>query len=135
MGIPVDTELFTEADFPGACNLLLFDGRTPKYIELHVSGIQLCPGSTTPEQNGTYVLTQFDSRLWRFSDDDRTIELALDSLFTALIIVGHPGFQRVFIANVDPCLDTIPNGQANCAGDNEGFDGQATLFWGPGISP
>ncbi len=135
MGINPNEDLYTGADNAGYCEIDLFDGRTPKFIELHVSGVILCPVATTPSPNGTYVLTQTSLVRWNYEDDDRFIQIELQNTKTVLGILGKPGLQNVFIGEEARCVDEIANDQVDCSGGNYGHSGNAVFYWGPGISP
>lgn len=134
MGIDPLDETYTEADDPGACELLLFDGRTPKFIEVYVSDIVLCPIATTPDPNGTYVLTQVGPLLWNYEDTDRFMQLELRFDRSFFAIFGRPGLQSLFQDTKARCIDLFQNDQIDCNLPNYGRDGQMTFFWGPGIS-
>jgi len=135
MGIPVSTELYTEAEWPGLCEIDLFDGRTPKYIEAHLAGIILCPIATTPDPNGTYILTNFAAGRYRSDNPNLYLEVWFQDPQTFYNAFGFPGAQDFFRANAARCTDHADNERVDCSPGNWGYSGTIDLFWGPGISP
>ena len=135
MGIDPEEDAYAEAANISYCVTALFEGRTPRYIEVHISGVVLCPIATTPNPNGTFILTQFNDIFWNYEDDDRFMQLELHQTSTVFVIAGKPGLQFLFYGVDVACVDHIDNDQVDCLGGRYGHSGSVKCYWGPGISP
>lgn len=135
MGIDPTEETYTEADDDGRCHFDLFDGRTPKYIEAHVSGIIKCPVATSGPPNGTFILTEHAPNKYSYEASQAYYFLEFDAGHTDFWITSLPGLADFFLGAGDECDDEIANGLSDCTPPNWGHSGNVKLFWGPGISP
>jgi len=133
MGLPP-----TFLDYAGgaACHLcedVIFNGKTPFFVEAWVFSINICPGFPAPNPNGNHLLTQINPCQWQklgpFWRYQWTL-LAGQSLFW---IQAGPSFafaDAPFVA----CESTFINDNLICnLPAAVGIDGWVTVFWGPGI--
>ncbi len=117
------------------CEDSLFDGVTPKYIEIDVVDVEACPGVIVEPPNGTFLLTQqMDCCVWAF--DNGTFVFTWRLTATKSFMTIAKGMQIWFAAEInDTCIDAFVN-TTNCAlPQDDGHNGYITCWWGPTIGP
>lgn len=135
MGLDPEFPGFESGDECPLCVESLFNGTTPKYVEVDVFDLELCPGAPPLELNGTFLLTQTAPCQWLGGPPGVGMVWILNigqSLFT---IVSGPVF---FFSGVvaASCIDAFVNLIVNCNPPFQmGKNGYATLWWGPTIGP
>ncbi len=130
----------TFPDYAGgaACHLcedVIFDGKTPFYVEAWIFSIIGCPG-VPPFPNDTVILLeQVDPCLWIAINLGWTLEWRLQVGSSTFFIHVGPTFVFSGQSN-DNCVDTFDNFFVGCSPPFVlGHHGWVTLFWGPGIGP
>ncbi len=120
----------------GTCEDILFNGVTPKYVEVDFSGIVCCPGIQGPAPNGTYLLTQnaINPCQWDagFPTDIRRWRLEPARSYLLLMEGGFNWFNSYPYLT---CMDAFINENVCPLNLAVGFDGYAVCFWGPTIGP
>lgn len=123
---------------PGAdcavCNLSSFNSVTPRYIEVLLDGVTICPGLPQAPSNGVYLLTQIAACVWTANVGVWTFQYRLNVGNSAFWIGFHPFLA--FFASVDiECLVSFTNELGACDAITRANGGTATMFWGPTIGP
>ena len=117
------------------CNISLFSGVTPQYVELRVKNIVACPTIVQPPPNGTYLLTQSVSpEQWLLTVGAITFQYDLSLGFSQIVIFEAAGN---WFTNTNPgsCFDTFVNTIACSPGVNIGSGGTVEVIWGSAIEP
>ena len=117
------------------CNISLFDGITPEFVEARVKGIVKCPITVIEPPNGTFLLTQeVDPSKWSFFDGTFLFQWEVEPTKTRFFIFAA-GFNWFFADIATTCLSQLPSGSI-CGGPSQrGAGGSVELFWGPTIEP
>ena len=135
MGIPPDNKDYEDGNDCTHCGADLFDGVTPKYIEVHVEGVNVCPGFPANNVNGVKLLTQHtiacDYRLFVAPNFYQIVFSAANTHFH-IIATG----VWLFIGNTLSKCNTLVINDNVCGLPNNGAaGGTAEFFWGPSIGP
>ena len=130
------TSPITDSYVPGVdcpvCNLPAFGGIIPRYIEVHLEGMFICPGLPQAPPNGVYLLTQIAPCDWTFNDGFWDFKYKLIVGNSNFTIFTHP--WEAFFASVDiECLVSFNNERLICGMENRATGGTASMFWGPTI--
>lgn len=135
MGTDPETDDYEEGAECALCVDALFDGVTPKYVEVDVSGITKCPIAPNDPPNGTFLLTQTAACRWQFLTDDFVAFIwelnAGNSIFSILRL----GFIWFTATVADDCIDAFANQNVCGVGPVYGENGYALCYWGPTIGP
>jgi len=117
------------------CVDYLFDGVTPKYVEVDLSGITACPGIGWDLPNGTYLMTQLMNPCWwYFGNVDIQIWWKISGV-SGYFEAWH-GVRSWFHAlPLIPCCDAFVNDNVCGVWPACGKDGYAVVWWGPMIGP
>jgi len=135
MGTDPETDDYEAGDACTLCVDLLFDGTTPKYVEVDVSGIVKCGIAPNDPPNGTWLLTQAEEPcVWRLTSGVFSFMWKLGANRSQLSI--WQGMFVWFIADiVNECIDAFVNELSGCLVGQYGEDGYALCYWGPTIGP
>lgn len=124
-------------DYQGgvACNLckdVIFDGKTPFFVEAWVSGIIQCPGMRTVPGNITVLLSQDTPCRWILNGPPWTYvwELSTAQSLMTITFGGEFAFQRILTAE---CISEFKNANQTCGLPVAGRFGFVFIFWGPTI--
>lgn len=135
MGLDPEYPVYEPGDECALCVDLLFDGLTPKYVEVDVSGITKCPIAPVDPPNGVFLLTQTAPCRWQLLTDDFVAfiwELNNNQSIFSILRLGMIWFK----ANVAfDCFDAFVNENVCGVGPVWGEDGYALCYWGPTIGP
>lgn len=135
MGTKPITRLYEPGSSCIHCSSVIFDGNTPKYVEVLVAGVTACPaaGPLTPP-DGVKLLTQIAVCSWLLMDAGIAYQWTLTATNSNFVIAAHPiiWFSHT-IASI--CQSQFTN-QLSCGPSNIfGTNGTSSLFWGPTIGP
>ncbi len=135
MGLDPENTDYEEGDACALCVDALFDGSTPKYVEAHVEGVEVCPGAPPVDPNGVHLLTQQLACAWAVTTAGLTYAWTLNVGQSIFSIFSGP--VRFFSSTVAiACLDSFTNGFNACIPPLQlGKNGTVKLFWGPTIGP
>lgn len=134
MGTDPTQDSYVPGDVCVVCNVAGFGSVTPRYIEVHIEGLTVCPGLPTAPGDGVYLLTQLGPCVWFASDGfwDFVYSLGVgQSSFTIL----QPPFFAFSSLSVIECVVEFNNANGPCGMAVRGTGGTATMFWGPTIGP
>ncbi|MBA7697096.1 hypothetical protein ES703_105754 [subsurface metagenome] len=135
MGLDPKYPDYEAGDECPVCVDILFGGKTPKYVEVDVSGVVLCPGAPDVKINGTFLMIQQTPCTWAVTLGGITWTWSLNVGQSIFAIISGPAF--FFSSHVaDDCYDAFVNQNGPCnwpliAAQN----GYATCWWGPTIGP
>jgi len=135
MGTDPDNDDYDDGLECAVCVDILFDGKTPKYVEVDMSGVLKCPVSIGEPPNGTTLLTQTEVCKWVGMTGTDTFEWHLNPDDSVLICYAA---HWVFWFKAQPvivCCDAFVN-ENDCEDEDDwGVGGYATVWWGPTIGP
>lgn len=133
MGLPTDYGEYEEGDECPLCAATLFGGVTPKYVEAHVVGVDVCPGGPAFDPNGTWRLEQIAPCQWLGGAAGWGFVWILNPGESSFTIVSGPVFLFAGIS-VSDCVDVFINQQFECdLPFTAGVGGTVDVFWGPTI--
>ncbi len=114
---------------------------TPKYVNLTFSGILLCPGASF-DPNKTFLCEQSTDCVWLGFDSNLEVGFTIaefDGFSWTAYAACQARFvpQFYFVGGGDACQTIFENDQdiGDCPVSNGGYNGIATVEWGPGIGP
>lgn len=117
------------------CEDVIFDGKTPFYVEAWLMGLEQCPDRPAVPANGVYLLSQTAPCRWELFTGDFLFYWTLGEGLSRFIISSGP----VFIFNGfrhEDCIDTVDNSIVACGpAATWGKGGWVMVFWGPTIGP
>ena len=132
---PVTDDSYPAGTDNVTCNLSLFGGITPEFVEARVEGIAKCPLAPLDPPDGTFLLTQVPSTdNWQLFDGTFLFEWAVRSDRTRFFIFAG-GFNYFGAQIMTTCITQMSSGRI-CGGVSQaGAGGTVELFWGPTIEP
>lgn len=135
MGLDPEYPDYTGGAACAICEDVIFDGKTPFYVEANIFSVVTCPGIPPPDPNGVVLLSQIAPCIWEVFGPVWRYRWELvpgRSIFT--IQVG-PSFAFTDSPFVE-CEDTFINDILACNPPAQiGHSGWATIWWGPTIGP
>lgn len=135
MGLDPEFPDYEEGDACPVCVDILFNGVTPKYVEIDVSGITKCPIAIGDPPNGTFLLTQVQPCIWRASVFPDNFEWNLQVARSFFKIFQTP-FEIWFSSDwAVECYDAFVNQNICGVGPAYGANGYVLVWWGPTIGP
>lgn len=134
MGTPPDDPKYEPGDECPTCNISLFGGVTPKYVEAELIGVTQCPAFPAIPPNGIYLLTQSAPCIWQAAVGIWLMRWSLLEISSGFRINSHP-FEAFFHFPLIVCHHQFTNQRLVCGGTNAGVGGFANIFWGPTIGP
>lgn len=135
MGTKPETPDYEAGNNCTHCNSVIFDDVTPKYIEVHISGVVACPLFPVPMPNGVGLLTQQEAPCnWIGGMPGFNMGLAFGAGQTHFLISFGALFYFESLILL-PCQTILPNQQVCGFPAIAGHQGTAEFFWGPTIGP
>lgn len=135
MGIDPENTDYEEGDECPLCVDVLFDGVTPKYVEAHVEGVEVCPGGPAFDPNGVWLLEQIAACQWLGGAGGFGFIWILNAGASSFTIVSGPVFLFAG-TDANDCVDEFSNNIVACNIPFEaGKNGTVKMFWGPTIGP
>ncbi len=134
MGMDPDDPDYEAGDPCIACEDSLFGGVTPKYVWLHLQGMQACPLQTFFTPNGSFRLQKILGICeWRAFITGSHFAVWQISPVSRMVVqeqgTGLPHFR--YINGLATCEDSFSNQQVVCGGINMSIGGTALITWGP----
>lgn len=135
MGTSPPNPTYEAGDECTHCHSVIFNDVTPKYVEIVVSDIDVCPLAIGPAPDGTFLLTQREIPcIWSLNLGRFTYSWRLTATNSVLTI--NEGLQIWFAAETfTACIDTFVNDTFCANPQDDGVNGTVTVHWGPTIGP